>query len=365
MGCPLDVAVVETSCVTITSSLSCACSGAPSNTNRVANQMSFIGFSRSRVRSFVLWLATKLVAFSVRLSAGGRRQDRHPEHRRPLIRTKRAGNLVGDRGETAQILDDGGGIGFRQRGVTAPRHAGGKDATVGPHACLNSRYDLVLGPSAEACIVVGREVGRDEGAQAGHLVSQVRTSQEPGRIRPPEKVAGRVAVAASAEVHEIFSARDLCALAVAALGNSITRCNRQTGQQGDRQPYAQLPRVAQDPTDVVAHLEASKLLRIPMSSICHRTRSRSPLPASAPAVQEFFWRRDGVVERRTALSISLRPIPISRSIRSSCSASSATARRARNSALKAVASLDSTANRALIPRDCDRVLLRVLIPCTA
>src|SRR5262245_40636632 len=48
MGCPLDVIVVDSNCVTVTSSRSCACKGEMDNTNKPARQIRFIDLFRSR-----------------------------------------------------------------------------------------------------------------------------------------------------------------------------------------------------------------------------------------------------------------------------------------------------------------------------
>src|SRR5215831_18290774 len=66
-----------------------------------------------------------------------RRQYRHSEYGRFLIQTERTRDLVADRRQIAQILDDGADIGLRQRGICAPWHDGREDAAIRPNSRLN------------------------------------------------------------------------------------------------------------------------------------------------------------------------------------------------------------------------------------
>src|SRR6516162_386320 len=143
--------------------------------------------------------------FSIVLTRLFRRQYRHSEYGRFLIQNERTRDLVADRRQTAQILGDGADIGLRQPGICAPWHDWREDAAVRPNSRLNGGRDLVLGPIAKSRDLVGREIRSNEHAQAGNLQAHVGTSQEPGHIRLPEKMTGRVTVGASAELRQVFS----------------------------------------------------------------------------------------------------------------------------------------------------------------
>src|SRR5262249_42932778 len=118
-------------------------------------------------------------AFSIVLARLFRRQYRHSEYGRFLIQTERTRDLVADRRQTAQILDDGADIGLRQSSICAPWHDGREDAAVRPNSRLNGGRDLVLGPIAKSRDLVGREIRSNEHAQPGNLQAHVGTSQEP------------------------------------------------------------------------------------------------------------------------------------------------------------------------------------------
>src|SRR5262245_48440144 len=168
--------------------------------------------------------------FSIVLAGLFRRQYRHSEYCRSLIQTERTRDLVADRWQTAQILDDCADIGLRQPGIGAPWHDGREDAAVRPNARSNGGRDLVLAPIAKSRALVGREIRRNEHAEAGNLQAHVGTSQEPGHVRLPEKMTGRVAVGAPAELHEVFSVGYLRALRAAASRNRVASRDGQRGQ---------------------------------------------------------------------------------------------------------------------------------------
>src|SRR5262249_59685731 len=89
-------------------------------------------------------------------------------------------DLVAERRQIRQMLDEGADIGPRQPGICAPWHDGREDASVRPNSRLNGGRDLVLGPIAKSRDLVGREIRSNEHAQAGNLQAHVGTSQEPG-----------------------------------------------------------------------------------------------------------------------------------------------------------------------------------------
>ena len=74
--------------------------------------------------------------FSIVLARLFRRQYRHSEYGLFLIQTERTRDLVADRRQTAQILDDGADIELRQPGICAPWHDGCEDAAVRPNTKL-------------------------------------------------------------------------------------------------------------------------------------------------------------------------------------------------------------------------------------
>ena len=61
-----------------------------------------------------------------------------------VVQSKRTRNLVTDQRETPQILDDGGGIDFRQPGVGAPRHYGRENVSVVSNSCSDGRREMRL-----------------------------------------------------------------------------------------------------------------------------------------------------------------------------------------------------------------------------
>src|SRR5262249_11022342 len=99
-----------------------------------------------------------------------------------------------------------------------------EDTTVGPDARLDGRHDLIGGPATQPCAVVGRKVWANENPQPGHLEADVRPAQEPGHVRLPEKMTGRVAVGASVKLHEILPPCHLRSCCLDATPNRICRC---------------------------------------------------------------------------------------------------------------------------------------------
>src|SRR6516164_3476359 len=164
--------------------------------------------------------------FSIVLARLFWRQYRHSEYGRFLIQTEQTRDLVADRRQTAQILDDGADIGLPQPGICAPWHDGREDAAVRPNSRLNGGRDLVLGPIAKSRDLVGS----NEHAEAGNLQAHVGTSQEPGHVRLSEKMTGRVAVGASAELHEVFSMGYLRALRAKHSRHRVASRDGQCGQ---------------------------------------------------------------------------------------------------------------------------------------
>src|SRR5581483_6381916 len=68
---------------------------------------------------------------------------------------------------------------------------------------------LLLGPAAETRLLVGREVGPVEHAEARNLEAHLRPAERACHVRLAEEVSGRVAIDAAAEWHEVLAARDL------------------------------------------------------------------------------------------------------------------------------------------------------------
>src|SRR5262249_56121303 len=91
--------------------------------------------------------------------------------------------------------------------------------------------------------LVGREIRSNEHAQAGNLQAHVGTSQEPGHVRLPEKMSGRVAIGASAEQHEVFSMRYLRALRADPSRNRVASHDGQRGQSNSRPSHLHPPTI--------------------------------------------------------------------------------------------------------------------------
>ena len=148
-----------------------------------------------------------------------------------------------DRRKAPQVLDDGGGIGLRQPGIGTPRHCGGENTTVWSNSRLDGRRDLLLGPIAEPCVVVGREIRSDEDAQIRHLEAHVRASKKPRHVRLPKKMTGRMAVRASGELNQVFAMRNLCTFGASTPRDCIPCRYRHDGQQDYRSSHVQPPNV--------------------------------------------------------------------------------------------------------------------------
>jgi len=93
--------------------------------------------------------------------------------------------------------------------------------------------------------------------------------------------------------------------------------------------------------------------------------SPSRITQSRPGQPEIGPSQSVLHRRRTACSMSLRLIPMSRSIRSSKQASSESARRARISALSADWTLVRSANTPVVQSNRSRASCRVLMPWTS
>src|SRR5581483_11586828 len=158
------------------------------------------------------------------------RNDLHDERRRLLGGPEGARNLVAHRGERLHIGGDGVGVALRQLGKGLPWHDGGELAPVGPHALLQRGHDLLLGPAAEAGLLVGRQIGPVEDAEVRYLESHLLARQRTGHVRLAEEVAGRVAVDTAAELHEVLAARNLDARAL-RLGRLCCRNGDGNGRQ--------------------------------------------------------------------------------------------------------------------------------------
>src|SRR5262249_35431280 len=104
-------------------------------------------------------------------------------------------------------------------------------------------HNLISGPATQPCADVRREVRANENPQAGHLKADVRPAQEPGHVRLPEKMTGRVAVGASSELHEILPPCHLRSYCLDATPNRICRCrycNRDSCQHDSRSSHVNL-----------------------------------------------------------------------------------------------------------------------------
>ena len=73
---------------------------------------------------------------------------------------------------------------------------------------LDRGDDLRVGPAAEAGLLVRRQVGADEGAEARQLEADVGAAEVARHVRIAEEVARRVAVVATRDGDEILAARD-------------------------------------------------------------------------------------------------------------------------------------------------------------
>jgi hypothetical protein len=67
-----------------------------------------------------------------------------------------------------RFLRYGAGIGIGQRCIAAPRHHRREGAAVGPDTRSDRRHDPLLSPVAKSGVLVRREIGRHEDAQARH-----------------------------------------------------------------------------------------------------------------------------------------------------------------------------------------------------
>src|SRR6516162_4372933 len=101
------------------------------------------GFARTIETTF-RWIAgpaclpgTLCRLSSIVLTCLFRRQYRHSEYGRFLIQTERTRDLVADRRQIAQILDDGADIGLRQPGICAPWHRQADSQTDGEISARN------------------------------------------------------------------------------------------------------------------------------------------------------------------------------------------------------------------------------------
>ena len=112
-------------------------------------------------------------------------------------------------GRLLEIGDDRMGVVRRQVGKRLPGHDRGELAALRSGPGRNCSNDLIVGPFAQACPIVGGQVRAGEHAKPGDCETDLRAAERARKIGLAEKSARRVAVVAAADRDQIFAARDL------------------------------------------------------------------------------------------------------------------------------------------------------------
>ena len=77
----------------------------------------------------------------------------------------------------------------------------------GPYARLQRGHDLYVSPATQARFLVGCEIGTMERSQPGNLEADFGAAEGARHIGLAQEVTWRVAILATAEVHEILATR--------------------------------------------------------------------------------------------------------------------------------------------------------------
>ncbi len=134
------------------------------------------------------------------------RQHIHDEDR---DRVRGSRHRVFHRRQALQIGGDRRRIRLREPGVDCPGHDRRQLAPVGTFAGGEGGDDLRPRPRPEAGLLVGRQIGADEDAKPARGEADFGAAEKAPLVGVAEKTAGRMAVAAARDGHEIFAARDL------------------------------------------------------------------------------------------------------------------------------------------------------------